>query len=111
MSAIVHKQDLDGSGTSSVRFEHPELKSGISAFLVDVPKGRGPKAHAHPYAETFFIHSGRGEFTVDGKGLMGEEGDVVVVHPGEAHQFVSVGDEPLRMTCIHASDEMRTDWV
>jgi mannose-6-phosphate isomerase-like protein (cupin superfamily) len=34
-----------------------------------------------------------------------------VVQAGETHQFTSVGDVSLAMTCVHASDKMETEWV
>ena len=111
MSAHIASSQLPGAGTPSVTFEQPTLKSGISAFLVDLPKGRGPKAHRHPYAETFFVHSGTVDFVVDGTPITATAGDVVVVQAGEAHQFTSVGDVSLAMTCVHASDKMQTEWV
>lgn len=111
MSANVRSEQVPGAGTSSATFEQPELQSGISAFLVKVTKGRGPKAHKHPYAETFFVHSGVGEFVVNGLAYKATEGDIVVVNAGEAHQFTSIGDVPLAMTCVHASDKMETEWL
>jgi quercetin dioxygenase-like cupin family protein len=111
MSAHIQYEQIPGAGTSSATFEQPELGSGISAFLVNIPTGRGPKAHKHPYAETFFIHSGVAEFVVDGLAHKANAGDIVVVHAGEVHQFTSVGDMPLAMTCVHASDKMETEWL
>jgi mannose-6-phosphate isomerase-like protein (cupin superfamily) len=111
MSAHIPGPQLPGAGTPSVTFEQPALQSGISAFLVDLPMGRGAKAHRHPYAETFFVHSGAVDFVVDGTTIHATAGDIVVAQAGETHQFTSVGDVSLAMTCVHASDKMETEWV
>lgn len=111
MSFHIPRSELPGAGTPSVTFEQPPLRSGISAFIVDIPKGRGPRPHKHPYAETFFLHSGTAEFLVDGTTIVATAGDVVVVQAGEVHQFMSVGDVPLSMICVHAAEQMETEWV
>lgn len=111
MSAHIQSEPIPGAGTSSATFEQPGLRSGISAFLVKIPKGRGPKGHKHPYAETFFVHSGVGEFVVNGLVHKADAGDIVAVNAGEVHQFTSVGEVPLAMTCIHTSDKMETEWL
>jgi mannose-6-phosphate isomerase-like protein (cupin superfamily) len=111
MSAHIPASALPGAGTPSATFEQPDLDSGISAFIVDLPKGRGPKAHRHPYAETFFVHSGAADFLVNGTVIRATVGDVVVVQAGEVHQFTSVGEVSLAMTCVHASNKMETEWI
>jgi quercetin dioxygenase-like cupin family protein len=110
MTAFIGKSDLPGTGSGSVRFEIPNLHAGVSMFLVDVPPGKGPGPHRHPYPETFVVQSGAVRFVVDGKTIDATEGDIVIVHPGETHQFTNRGEQHLRMTCIHAADRMETDW-
>jgi quercetin dioxygenase-like cupin family protein len=110
MTAFIAKKDLPGAGTGSIRFEQPDLHSGLSMFLVDVAPGKGPAAHRHPYPETFVVHAGNVRFVVDGNSIDAAEGDIVIVHAEQTHQFTNSGEQHLRMTCIHAADKMETDW-
>ncbi|MEZ5778214.1 MAG: cupin domain-containing protein [Paracoccaceae bacterium] len=101
---------MAGPRTGTVRFERPDLGPGLSMFLVDAAPGKGPGPHRHPYPETFVVHDGNVRFIVDGNQIDAEEGDIVIVHADETHQFSNSGDDRLRMTCIHAADSMETDW-
>jgi len=110
MPARMTRNDMSESGTGSVKFEQPELRSGISMFLIDCEPEKGPGPHRHPYPETFVVHEGSVRFTVDGEQIDAQGGDIVIVQTGETHQFTNSGNDRLRMTCIHAADAMETEW-
>ncbi len=98
--AQIEQDDLPG------RFEGADHGSGVSFFLARTPPGRGPRLHRHPYEETFVVHEGRIEFTVDGQTIEAEAGQIVIAPPGSAHKFVNVGDAPAHMTNIHPRPRM-----
>jgi len=84
----------------------------VSFFIQASPPGHGPGPHTHPYAEVFVLHEGTGTFLAGEAIIEASGGSVVVVPPGEVHGFTaSPGAGPLRMTCIHVSDHMITEWV
>ena len=93
------------------RLEGHEYGAGVSFFLVDYPPGRGNDLHRHPYAEVFVVQDGEASFTVGEGAVTGSAGDVVVVPAGTAHRFQASGDGNLRMTCIHASGTMESEWL
>jgi mannose-6-phosphate isomerase-like protein (cupin superfamily) len=93
------------------RMEGHEYGAGVSFFLVDYPPGRGNDLHRHPYAEVFVVEAGEALFTVDDDSVPAAAGDVVVVPAGTAHRFEAGGLGHLRMTCIHASGSMESEWL
>jgi mannose-6-phosphate isomerase-like protein (cupin superfamily) len=99
--------DLPGRDASR-RFEGAQRGSGvpISFFEERTEPGRGPGPHRHPYGEVFVLHEGEVEFVVEGEKIPASAGAVVVVPPETTHGFTNVGDDPIRMTCIHAAAEM-----
>ncbi len=88
------------------RFEGADHGAGVSFFLARTPPGRGPSLHRHPYEETFVVHEGRVNFTVDGQTIEAKAGQIVIAPPGSAHEFVNVGDAPAHMTNIHPRPRM-----
>ena len=98
--AQIEQDDLSGP------FEGADHGSGVSFFLARTPPGRGPRLHRHPYEETFVVHEGRIEFTVDGETIEAEAGQIVIAPPGSVHKFVNVGDAPAHMTNIHPRPRM-----
>jgi mannose-6-phosphate isomerase-like protein (cupin superfamily) len=58
------------------------------------PDGHVPGMHVHPQQEERFeVLSGRVRFRKGARRVDAEAGDVVVVEPGKAHKFQSLGDE------------------
>ena len=96
----IEQDDLSGP------FEGADHGSGVSFFLARTPPGRGPRLHRHPYEETFVVHEGRIDFTVDGQTIEANAGQIVIAPPGSAHKFVNVGDAPAHMTNIHPRPRM-----
>ncbi len=83
----------------------------VSMFLVDAPPGSGPRPHRHPYPEVFVIHSGRAVFRLGGDDIEGRSGDILIAPTGVVHSFTVVGQTDLRLTAIHPSPRIETEWL
>lgn len=99
----VRKEDLPFRGSSYHFVGADNGEVNVCAFLVQMPPGRGPGPHRHPYDEVQFIQSGRGLWTVDGTEFEAGSGEILVVKAGEVHGFRCIGDEPLVQLAIHLS--------
>ena len=51
--------------------------------------------HTHPGSETFYVLSGRGSMTLDGKTVEITPGTAVLTRTGSSHSLKQVGDEDL----------------
>jgi mannose-6-phosphate isomerase-like protein (cupin superfamily) len=89
--------------------DHGELP--VSLILVHSVPGAGPDLHRHPYPEVFVVESGRATFEVDGAEIVAEGGQIVVAPADSPHGFTNTGSGELRLTAIHASPEMITEWL
>ena len=83
----------------------------LTLILEDMPAGRGPRLHRHPYDELWVCQAGAADFA-DGESVhrVGP-GDIVFAPAGLSHTFTSVGEVPLRMVCIHVSPKFSTEWL
>ena len=104
MFHILHRRDQRKGAIAAVEFEGEPYGAGVSFFLGNLPPGKGPGLHKHPYAETCIVLSGQAAMVVDGKEVVAGAGDIVVVGSATPHCFTAVGDERLDMVCVHASD-------
>ncbi|MCP4190697.1 MAG: cupin domain-containing protein [Planctomycetaceae bacterium] len=94
--------DMEGATGCTVRWLVGE-KDGAPTFAMrqfDVaPGGHTPKHH-HPYEHEIYVLEG------DGLALEGDQkhplkqGDVVLVKPGEVHQFQNTGTQPMKFLCL-----------
>src|SRR5215472_7624105 len=76
---------------AKVEFECEPYGSGISFFHGDLPPGKGPGLHKHPYPETCLVLSGQAAMVVDGKEVVVGTGDIVVIGPSTPHGFKPIG--------------------
>lgn len=83
----------------------------VSAFIVDLPPGAGPKRHVHPYEEVFITLSGKVELEADGTVRTTGPDEICVVPADVPHTFTNVGTERAVMVNIHASPSVATDFV
>ena len=111
MFHIVHRDDQRTGAIAAVEFEGEPFGSEVSFFVGDLPPGRGPGLHKHPYSETCIVRVGRAVMTVDGEDVTAGAGDIVVIGPETPHRFAAIGDERLEMVCIHASDQFIIEWL
>ncbi|WP_433273455.1 cupin domain-containing protein [Actinosynnema sp. CS-041913] len=82
-----------------------------SAFIVDVPAGKGPGRHTHPYDEIFIIVEGTVRLEADGEVVEATPEEICVVRAGVPHAFTNVGPGRARMVNVHAAADVRTDFV
>jgi quercetin dioxygenase-like cupin family protein len=111
MFHIVHREEQQSGALAAVQFEGDSYGSDVSFFLGNLPPGKGPGLHTHPYSETCIVMSGKAAMTVDGADVLAGAGDIVVIGPETPHRFAAAGDKRLDMVCIHASDRFVIDWL
>lgn len=111
MITIAHREDLLLANSLTALFIGAEHQSDISLFWVDSPPGRGPEFHWHPYTETWVVLSGEAHIQTNDDELQASSGNIVTVPAETTHRFRSVGEENLRMLCIHASPTIIQEFV
>jgi mannose-6-phosphate isomerase-like protein (cupin superfamily) len=104
MFHILKRCDQRKGAIAAVEFEGAPYGAGISFFLGNLPPGKGPGLHKHPYSETCIVLSGQAAMVVDGEEVVAGAGDIVVIGSATPHRFTAIGDERLDMVCVHASD-------
>src|SRR5579862_1331457 len=104
MFHILKPSDQRKGTIAKVEFEGEPYGAGLSFFLGNLPTGKGPGLHKHPYSETCIVLSGRAAMVVDGEEVVACAGDIVVIGSATPHCFTAIGDQRLEMVCIHASD-------
>ncbi|HEY2014267.1 MAG TPA: cupin domain-containing protein [Bryobacteraceae bacterium] len=104
MFRILKRSDQRNGAIATVEFEGEPYGAGVSFFLGNLPPGKGPGLHEHPYSETCIVLSGQAAMVVDGQEVVASAGDIVVIGPATPHRFTAIGDERLDMVCVHASD-------
>jgi quercetin dioxygenase-like cupin family protein len=111
MFRVVRREDQREGDIADVVFEGEVYGSDVSLFLGELLPGKGPGLHRHPYSETCLVQAGQAAMTVDGEEVVASAGDILVIGPETPHAFTAVGDDPLRMVCIHASKRFVIDWL
>jgi mannose-6-phosphate isomerase-like protein (cupin superfamily) len=101
---ILNRCDQRKGSIATVEFEGEPYGAGVSFFLGNLPPGKGPGLHQHPYPETCIVLAGQAAMVVDGKEVVAGAGDIVIIGPETPHRFTAIGDERLDMVCVHASD-------
>ena len=82
MFHILHPCDQRKGAIAKVEFEGEPYGAGVSFFLGNLPPGKGPGLHQHPYAETCIVLSGQAAMVVDtGPPVLGR---VLVLSPAGA---------------------------
>ena len=111
MFHILKPGDQRKGTIAKVEFEGEPYGAGVSFFLGNIPPGKGPALHKHPYSETCIVLSGQAAMVVDGKEVIAGAGDVVVIGPATPHRFTAIGDQRLDSVCVHASDRFIIEWL
>ena len=97
----IRAEDLPKTPLSRAFVGADQGDTGICAYLVNAPPGKGPRLHHHPYDKVAFVQSGRALWTVNGEEFEAGPGDILVVKAGELHKFRAVGDTPLVQLDVH----------
>jgi quercetin dioxygenase-like cupin family protein len=103
MNGEIMARIFDGS-------KHGDVIS-VSAFIVDLPPGAGPKRHVHPYEEVFITIQGKVELESGGEVRTTGPEEICVVPANIPHTFTNVGTDRAVMVNIHASPGVVTDFV
>lgn len=98
-------------GKRSFEIQGREHGVELCVILEDMPAGSGPRLHKHPYGEAWVVTSGKAESTDGTNATTAATGDIIFVGPETPHKFKSIGDEPLKIVCIHASGRFSTEWL
>jgi mannose-6-phosphate isomerase-like protein (cupin superfamily) len=111
MFHIVHPCDQRKGPIAAVEFEGKPYGGGVSFLQGNLPPGKGPGLHQHPYSETCIVLAGQAAMVVDGEEVVAGAGDIVVIGSATPHRFTAIGDERLNMVCIHASDRFVIEYL
>ncbi len=111
MFRILNRCDQRKGAIAAVEFEGEPYGAGISFFRGDLPAGKDPGLHRHPYAETCIVFSGQVAMIADGKELVAGAGDIVIIGPSTPHRFTAIGDERLAILCVHASGRFVIEYL
>ena len=97
---------LDLPGRSSLEtVSDNACNSSCTMRLVEIPvqnnndKPRTPHCHVD-FEECIYVMSGQGIGFVNGEEQPVQEGDIVLIEPGEWHYFRNAGDHPLKLLCF-----------
>jgi mannose-6-phosphate isomerase-like protein (cupin superfamily) len=103
---------LDGSAIREIVGPAWTPAENQSLAEATVPVGGQTIAHYHRVTEElYFFTAGRGKMTLGAEQRDVTAGDCVVIPPGEAHQLVNTGDEPLVLLCCCAPAYTHEDTV
>ena len=111
MFQILHRRDQQKGAIAAVEFEGEPYGAGISFLQGNLPPGKGPRLHRHPYSETCIVLSGQAAMVVDGEEVVASGGDIVIIGSATPHRFTAIGDERLAMVCVHASDRFIIEYL
>ena len=109
MFHILKPCDQRNGPIAKVEFQGAPYGAGISFFHGNLPPGKAPGLHQHPYPETCLVLSGQAAMVVDGEEVVVGAGDIVVIGPATPHRFTAIGVDPLALVCVHASDRVIID--
>jgi mannose-6-phosphate isomerase-like protein (cupin superfamily) len=99
MPTVLPIAELRRSPTAALFEGRDEI--GVSIFVTEYTRGKGPDLHLHPYAEVFVVETGTARFTAGDEQLTVEGGHIVVVPPRTPHGFKCAGDDTLRVVSVH----------
>lgn len=105
MAKVIPFEELKFSPTATLFEGGDEL--GVSIFVTNYERGKGPQLHKHPYPEIFVVHAGTAKFTVGGDELIVDAGNIVIAPPDTPHAFECAGDDTLRVVSVHPSGELQ----
>lgn len=97
---------------NGLEFEGATYGNIPSCFImVNLPPGRGPRLHRHPYPEIFIVQEGQATYTVGTETVEIQAGQIVIVPANVPHKFVNSGTGQLKQVDIHPNAEFSTEWL
>jgi len=99
------------SSPTAVLYEGRADELDGSIFVVDVPPGKGPALHVHPYPEVFVVEEGSATFTVGDEQVEASAGQFLVVPRETPHGFKNTGEGNLHVVSFHPSPEVVQTWL
>ena len=74
--------------------------------VMTIPVGQDIGEEVHPQTDQVLVFvDGQAEAQLDGQSSTVGPNDLVFVHAGTRHNFINIGDEPLRLITIYAPPE------
>lgn len=110
--ALIKRNDWASEADQWVgRFEGGDIGTNVTVLFFSTETiGKGPSLHVHTYDEVFIIRQGRARFTVGGKTIDAEAGEIVFSPANVPHKFENLGPGRLETTDIHLNDRfVQTD--
>jgi quercetin dioxygenase-like cupin family protein len=103
-SSQIPIEDLTADGAQKVKIQwligENDRAPNFYMRLFEVDEGGSSPRHTHDYEHEVYVLEGWGTvYGEEEESLIGP-GSVVLVHPGENHQFRNTGAGPLRFLCI-----------
>ncbi|MHA2024854.1 MAG: cupin domain-containing protein [Candidatus Thorarchaeota archaeon] len=96
-------ESIQRSGYEARYFADITFKESINScgmILVTLEPGSKSSPHGHEYLEEVFMALTRIRVRIDNETIELEEGDVLVVDPGEMHSFEVIGEIPARLLAM-----------
>jgi mannose-6-phosphate isomerase-like protein (cupin superfamily) len=86
-------------------FQGKDIRTnGTVLYCTTEEIGKGARLHTNPYDEIFIIRTGRALFTIGGKEIESEAGQILMGPAGLPPKFVNLGPDLLEITGIHQSE-------
>jgi len=86
-TVVMDGRECDGQ---KLRFLHDDV----------LPPGASIGVHEHTHEEHYYVLSGRGTMTLDGRTFPVAPGDIASVYAGGSHGLLNDGDQPLRLIVV-----------
>lgn len=101
---IGHLQDVNSQAIESTDFRRV-LDTGeyIQVVIMSINPGEdiGLEVHADT-DQVLYLIKGEGKVVLNGEEMPFKAGDVVLVHAGTEHNFVTVGSEPMKIITMYS---------
>lgn len=102
---IIRKKDVDIKKRNDGRtvvyyppFDIPKDTKKIGFITVETPKDCKEEEHKHPVSTEVFYHVTAGKVQVNGKVYELEEGDILILEPGDKHK--QIADQDIRIVAL-----------
>ena len=95
-----------GDGVETTRLVGKEHASVFTSGLTRFPPGRNAPLHSHNCAEQVTLLDGEAEVEIDGVRTSLKRYDTTYIPAEKPHRFNNVGDTPMLIMWIYASDHV-----